>query len=200
MKKKIICLFSFFLVAVFVLLPAPAASLNLRFHFSEMTGDSCSLYYTTDTSNTFNGEQQYLSEIDYEKNLVEFRLDPSLDGHITGLRLDFPSEEQLLSIDNITVSSAGVIKRRYNPCDFFAAENIVGTHGTGEPSLVATRSLAYFSTTSDDPYVILSENLCRQITACYSHYRLTRLSICVFLLACFILGKKKIFKAEPILP
>lgn len=201
MKKRMIpCLLIFILAAAFVLLPKPASVLSLRFTFNEITGDSCSLYYTTDTSPAFSSEQQYLSEIDHEKNQVTFRLDPALEGHITGLRLDFPGEEQLCSISNVTASSAGVIKHRYDPCDFFAEENIVDTHGMSTPSLVAARSVAYFSITPDDPYVVLSEALSRQVTAWYSHYRLTRLAICAFLLACFLIGKKKIFKTEPILP
>lgn len=200
MKKKIACLFFIFLAAAFVLLPTPTASLSLRFYFEEIEGSECSLYYTTDTSNMFSDEKQYRAEIDPEKNMAAFRLDPSLNGYLTGLRLDFPSESQLCCVKNVTVSSGGVIKRRYDPCEFFAEENIIDTHGIDEITRVPSRSFTYFSVTSDDPYIVLSEGLSRQVMDCYSHYRLTRLCICLFLLACFLIGKKKIFKAEPILP
>ncbi len=200
MKKKILYLFLFFLAAAFVILPLRTAPLYIRLYFHEIEGDFCTLYYSTDTVNVFCVEQQCVSEIDLENKQVEFRLDPSLDGHLTGLRLDFPGQEQLLSINSVTVSSGGVIKRQYNPCDFFSRENVAQTNSIKALDLATASARAYFSTAPDNPYVILSDELSLQAADCYSHYRLTKLAACLFLLACFLLGRKKIFGAAPLLP
>lgn len=195
MKKKILlaCIV-FLLMAVFVLIPAPASQLYIRIYFDEIQGESCALYYAVDGMNTFSQEQCLSSAIDPEKQMAEFVLDPSLEGHITGLRLDFPDTSQLLCVKTITVSNAGVIKREYDPCDFFGGENILYSNDIDAMSLVAVRARAYFRTLSGDPYLILSNGLCQQIMGCYSHYRLTRLAVCVFLSAVFLLAKLKIWR------
>ncbi len=200
MKKKILFPLLFLLAAAFILLPTRTASLYIRLYFHEIAGDECTLYYSTDAVNVFCIEQHCSSSIDHENKMVEFRLDPSLDGHITGFRLDFPGQEQLLGINSVTVSSGGVIKRQYNPCDFFSPENVAETHGINALDLATASARAYFATAEDEPYVILSQDLSRQVAGCYSHLRLTRLAVCLFLLACFFLGRKKIFRAEPLLP
>lgn len=197
MKKKILmaCMV-FLLMAAFVLIPAPASNLYIRIYFDEIQGNNCALYYAVDDRNAFSQEQCISAEIDHERKMVEFVLEPSLEGRITGLRLDFPNASQLLCIKTITVSNAGVIKREYDPCDFFSEENAVYFNDIDAVNLVAVRSRAYFRTLSGDPYLILSNGLCRQIMECYSHFRLTKLAICVFILASLFLAKMKIFKED----
>lgn len=197
MKKKILfaCI-AFLLMAAFVLIPVPASNLYIRIYFDEIQGDNCALYYALDGMNTFSQEQCINSAIDHEKKMVEFVLEPSLEGRITGLRLDFPDTSQLVCVKTITVSNAGVIKREYDPCDFFGGENIPYSNSIDAMSLVDVRARAYFQTLSGDPYLILSGGLCRQIMDCFSHFRLTRLAICVFLAASFILAKMKIWRSD----
>ena len=92
---------------------------------------------------------------------VSFLLDGSLEGHLTGLRLDFPHSEQLIGIKTVTVSSAGVIQKEYNPCHFFAPENITLNHNA-DVTLVLPRNRVYVSAGADDPFLILSDALPNQ--------------------------------------
>ncbi|MCM1027367.1 MAG: hypothetical protein NC432_13105 [Roseburia sp.] len=153
------------------------------------------MYYATDTVNVFCVEQYERDDIDYDKKMVSFRLDASLEGHITGLRLDFPNQEQLLSIGNITISSGGIIRRQYNPCVFFAEENIADTHNITALDRAPARESVYIVTSPNESYVVLTEQFCRQITKYYSHFLITKLAICAFFCGAFYLGRKKLFSA-----
>lgn len=197
MKKKVVFACIIFLVmAVFIFIPAPTSKLYIRIYFDEIQGNNCELYYAVDGMNAFSREQCITSAIDYNRKMVEFALEPSLEGHVTGLRLDLPGEPQLLCIKSITVSNAGVIKRQYNPCRFFAQDNITYSNDIDAISLATAKARAYFNAVSNDPYLILSDGLSRQIMDCYSHFTLTKLVVCVFLAGCFFLSKKKIFKED----
>lgn len=200
MKKKLLYLIPLVIMILFILIPSRTSNLYLRIYFDDITGKFCTLYYSTDTVNVFCLEQHQSSDIDYDRMMVEFCLDPSLAGHITGLRLDFPNAEQLLCVNNITVSGGGVIRRQYNPCDFFGDDSIALSHNVASISLVPSRARAYISTSPEETYIILSDELCRQITSGYSHYRLTKAAVCAFLLVCFFLARKKIFRYEPLSP
>lgn len=192
MSKKIMWLFAVLLAVAFILIPIPASDLIIRISFVEIGGDACNLYYTTDTANDYSDEQCLRSEIDYEKNQVEFRLDGSLKNHLTGLRIDFPHVEQVICIKTITVSNAGVIQKEFNPCHFFAESNIVSAH-EAEVSLVNPRNRAYISTSEKDPYLVLSAALTDQLQDCYRSKHLSRLLVCLFIAGSYFLAKKKLF-------
>lgn len=193
MKKKGLYLLPLLLMTAFILFPSGAANLYIRIYFDEIEGDACTLYYATDTVNVFCIEQHLSSGISQDTSMAEFCVAPSLDGHITGFRLDFPNAEQLLSIRNITISSGGVIKRQYNPCDFFADDNIASTNNIDSITLATASGRTYIGTSPEESYLVLSDALCRQITDCYSHFRLTKAAVCLFLLACFYLARRKLF-------
>lgn len=201
MKKKIehlpIRLICILIVAIaFILIPVPAADLFVRIYFDEIAGDNCALYYATDTANAISQDQCIISEIDYEKKLVTFRLDGSFAGHLTSLRLDLPSEmEQLACIKTITVSSAGIIQKEFNPCVFFEKANIAAANDA-EITLVHPRNRAYISAESGDPYLVLSTPLVNQIQNCSSHYVLSRIFVCLFVGACCIFAKRKVFTKQ----
>lgn len=193
LKKKLIWGFVILLSCIFIFIPFPASDLIIRVYFDDIEGDYCALYYTTDTQSNWSEEQCVSSKIDYAQKSVAFRLDGSLEGHLTSLRLDFPhSDEQLICIKTITVSSAGVIQKEYNPCSFFADENITSIH-EASINLVRPKGRTYLSVTPDDPYVVFSTTLTRQIEACYSHQVLSRLALCLFLLGIYAFDRKKIF-------
>lgn len=183
------------IAVIFIFFPRPASALYLRITFEQFEGDGCSLYYTTDTDGNFSQDKCIISEIDPDTMQVSFRLDGMFDGHLTGLRLDFPHTEQLAEIKTVTVSSAGVIQREYNPCSFFAPENIQASHNA-DVTLVHPKNRVYVSAGADDPYLILSHGLTSQITACYSHQTLTRLLLCIFIACSFYLSRRKIFTAS----
>lgn len=183
------------LMFVFIMLPFPASDLRIRIHFDEIEGSSFVLYYTADIANEFTNTQSISQDIDHDAKQVEFTLPSSLENRITGLRLDFPNTEQLLCVSSITVSSAGTIKRQFNPCDFFSESGILHSNDINGLSLATAKRHAYILTSSDDPYIVLSPDLCRRITDCYSHFRLTRLGICIFILGCFFFAKRNIFSS-----
>lgn len=193
MKKKIIWGIAVLLAAAFIWMPFPASDLYLRIHFDEIAGTACGLYYGTDVQGNFSAEQYISSEIDQEKKLAEFRLDSALYNHLTGLRLDLPKEqEQLLLIKNVSVSSGGIIQKEYNPCTFFAPENLPFTNGV-ELSLVSIRDRVYIQTYGNDPYLILSQGLVADIQSLYSRRRLSRLFLCLFAAGSYVLARKKLF-------
>lgn len=189
--KKLKILILFLAVAAFILIPLPAADVYVRLHFSEAGGDNCSLYYTTGDFPNFSQDKCIISDIDYEKNEVTFRLDSSLEGKITGFRLDFPNTQSLIGIENITVSSAGIVQKQYNPCDFFEEKNVIYVN-QAEYSLVRPHNRTYIAPNGDDTYFIFSDTLACELNNSYSHFRLTRLGICFFAAGCYFFTKRKI--------
>lgn len=194
MKKYLLWFSAVIIVLIFIFLPLPASDLILRIYFDEIEGDSCALYYTTDTQGAFCEEQCAHAQIDYEKKMVAFRLDGSLAGHLTGLRLDFPQTEQLLCIKSVTASSAGVIQKEYNPCSFFAESNIAFSNDISV-TLVNLRNRAYLSTGSNDPYICLSATPTEQLQGCFSYLRLSRFFLCLFVAGSILFARKKLFNS-----
>lgn len=181
------------LSALFIFAPFSASDLILRVYFEDIKGENCVLYYALDTENVFTQEKSIVSEIDYGQKMVEFRLDGSYDGHLTMLRLDFPQQaEQLLCIKDITVSSGGVIQKEYSPCVFFEDQNIDLMRGI-EASRVYLQKRTYLQIGPEDPYVILSGGMTQEIQGHFSHRRISRLCLCLFLGGCCFLSRKRIF-------
>ena len=196
MKKKLPLILILLGTIVFLLIPLPASDLILRITWADpdsIEPHNFFLYYTID-GQAWSDEQKILGSLDEERGIVSFQMDSSLEGHLTGLRIDFPNHEQLVSVKNITVSSAGFPKKQYNPCFFFDATNKQAEHGLYGASLVIRSARAYIGTTPDDPYIVLSDALTQQIAGLFSHYRMTRFLICLFVLACCLSYQKKIFK------
>lgn len=196
MKRKWPFILIFLGTIIFLLIPLPASDLILRITWAE--SDSIEphnffLYYTTDRQE-WSDEQRILGSLDEERGIVSFRVDSSLEGHLTGLRIDFPNQQQLVEVKNITVSSAGFPRKQYNPCVFFVASNQKTQNGLYAVDLVPSRACAYIGTTPGDPYFILSDALTKQIAGLFSHYRMTRFFTCLFVLACYLSYQKKLFK------
>lgn len=191
--KKLKMAMAFLIALLFIMMPLPAADLYIRLYPEEIEDDDFSLYYSTDTSD-FSQEQCIDGEVDWERSMVTFRLDHTLERHITGLRLDVPYSENLLEISNITVSSAGIIQKQFNPSTFFAEENILFKNDMGTISLVTSRNHAYLSTSGEDPFLILAPGLVAEILGAYSHLRLTRLGICLFLFLGYRMYRRNLFQ------
>ncbi len=184
------------LAAVYIFFPRPASDLIIEITFQEISGDSLRLYYTTDTQPAYSDEQSIVCSIDYDTMKVSFRLDGSLEGHLTGLRLDFPVEEQLLSIRYVTISSGGVIQKDYNPCIFF--DEVVAANDL-KMSLSDATNMVHVLTGSSDPYMVFSDSLVEQISGYYSHQIVSRLLVCMFIAACFMIGRRRIFADDIVL-
>lgn len=194
MKKKTILFTVIYIIiaAVFVAIPFSPADIFIRIDFSDIASDSCALYYSTGTPFSYSEEQCIHSSIDAELNQVSFRLDGSLAEQILDLRLDFANQEDLICINDVSVSSAGIVKKEYHPCTFFASNNIALTNGA-TISVAETVDLAYISTTANDPYIIFTNEITYDIMSHVSSYRLTRTLICLFVGVAIILMKKKLF-------
>lgn len=196
MKKKWPLILILLGIIVFLLIPLPASNLILRITLAEshpIDPHDFFLYYAMEDQ-IWSEEQKILGSMDEKRNVVSFQVSSSLEGHLTGLRIDFPAQQQLVGVENITVSSAGFPKKQYNPCVFFDAVNQKAQNGLYGISLVPTRARAYIGTTPEDPYIILSDALTGQITGLFSHYRMTRFFICLFASACCLSYQKKLFK------
>ena len=183
------------LAVLFMVFPHPASDLYLRITFEEFTGDGCALYYTTDTDGNFSQDKCITSELNPDTMQVSFCLPGALSGHLTGLRLDFPHEEQLLCIKTVTVSSAGVIKKEFNPCYLFVPEHLQMNHNA-DVTTVLPRNRVYVAAGSDDPFLIFSDAMTAQIEGYYSHQVLSRLCVCLFLAVCVFFAHKKLFSGE----
>ena len=193
MEKKIIMGAAVILALRFILLPIPASDLIIRIYFDEIAGNACELYYSVDAGKSLSPEQCIYSEINGAGKSVEFRLDGALENRLTALRLDWPNDtEQLICVKNISVSSGGVIRKEYNPCNFFADGNIALAHETSV-SLVQPRNRAYLQVGTDDPYQLLSDALVEEINSYYNHRTLSRICLCLFVAGCFFFAKKKLF-------
>lgn len=196
MKKKWPMILTLLGIIIFLLIPLPASGLILRITLDEsypIEPHDFFLYYAIDGQG-WSEEQKVLGSLDEERDIVSFRVDSSLDGHLTGLRIDFPNQQQVVGVENIIVSSAGFPKKQYDPCVFFDEANRKTQNGLYAVDLVPTRARAYIGTTPEDPYVVLSDALTQQIAGLFSHYRMTRFFICLFVSACCLSYRKKLFK------
>lgn len=150
-KRIFAMIFVVLLTTLFVFWPLSPGDLHIRLYFEEITGDKCALYYTTDLDGGYSEDRCIVSPIEGGKQ-VDFRLDASLAGHIQNLRIDWPNQNQLLCVKSVTVSSAGVVQKEFNPCDFFS--NIVSQNDIADQSIVRIRKRAYILTEANDPYMI----------------------------------------------
>lgn len=194
MKKNLPYILIILLLAAGLFFPFSPGNLHIRLQFKDFTGDHCALYYTTDTSADFSETPPVVSDID-ERNQVDFCLDSSLAGHITGLRLDFPETEQLLCINNVSVSSAGIIQKEYDPCYFFDSSNISFTNDISSINLIKSKKRAVIATAGQDPYLLLSPELTTQLQSHFSSCKFMILPVCLFFLCCVLSYKKKLFSA-----
>lgn len=185
--------FGVLITVVFTCWPVSPAPLHIRIYFDEIVGNECSLYYTTDTANGYSEERHIISSIEDGKQ-VDFRLDASLAGHIRELRIDWPDQEQLLCVKSVTLSSAGVVQKEFNPCDFFS--DIVFQNDIADRVMVWARDRTYILTGGEDPYMVLGEDMVNQIQKCHSSYTLTRLAVCFFFFCCIYFGKRKLFASS----
>lgn len=190
------------LAILFCFLPTRTGDVILRLHFWEVhesvQKDGCVLFYTTKDNDTFTAEncvEGYLNETEHR---VEFRLDSSLKGQITGIRIDLPAAEQTLVVDDVSVLSGGVVKKNYNPVDFFADEMIKAQNDITAIERIDFQSRAYLVTTGADPYIVLMDGLAEEIASQYTNYTGTRICLAVFLMACCLFAAFPIVKEHTI--
>ena len=192
--KKIVILF---IAIILILIPMPAADVLVKVHFvisedeANIIGEKGDLYYSTSDMFGFSAEQCVRAEVDEKSKQLTFRLDKNIENQLKGLRLDLPGVEGLVCIDNITISSAGIVQKQFNPCEFLSDDNRIFVNNIETISLVESRKRAYIDVNGVDPYIVLSEGIVEEVNDCYSHFVLTRIGICIFVLGAWFLAKNK---------
>lgn len=186
MKKYILYGLSFITMILFVLMPVSASGLCFRLYLKEVTEPSCYLYYTTAEHPDYSEEQRVNGIYDEEKREVTFRLDGELAGKLTNLRLDFANCEQLIGIDGVSVSSAGVVKKQYQPAAFFENARLVLQNDIREIDLIPAGNMAYLLTGTEDPFLVFSDRVVKEFNGYFSHYRVSRALVCVFLVGVWL--------------
>ena len=181
-----------------IIFPVKTADEIFRIEFTGnengvLEGTDCTLYYSTLSPDAFNDDQSISCPVDNEKYYVEFRLDGKLNNNIKGLRIDFPAEDQLFSVGGVFVKSAGVLKKRYDPCVFFSEENLKQANDIQGISPIRDGKVVYIRTGNEDPYIVFSDALVDDVSGHFSHYIITKLLICAVIIVCFFSYKKDIF-------
>lgn len=192
MKQKLLRFLPVLIIIAILLIPMPSSGLYLRLHFEDFEGTDLKIYYTTEDSPSFNEEHTILADID-ETKVASFYLDSRVVDTINCLRLDFPQTSQLLSVKDVSVSSGGVVKHRFNPCSFFEEGNLDVSNNIDAMSISPALAKVFFQTGENDPYVVFSNPLLNKVLRYSSHYGFTRIAICMFLLGCYYFLKKDFF-------
>lgn len=187
--KIVICI----LMLVFVFMSFPASGLTIRLYFDDFEGSQVIMYYTTDENPDILPEQILTATFDTETRIAVIKLSPELADHIVQIRLDFPEMEQVFSIKNVSVSSAGVIKHNYSPCDFFSTTNIVYQNDIPQINLLERKQIAYVKTNESDPYILFTNELVNDMLRYRSSFRLTRLSICILVVLGYAISRIGLF-------
>lgn len=165
---------------LFVLMPVSASGLCFRLHVKEVTEPSCYLYYATTESPIFSEEQKVSGIYDVEHKTITFSLNGSLAGKLTGLRMDFANVEQLVGFDGISVSSAGVVKHQYEPAEFFVTERLAEVNDIPAINSIPAGNMVYMLMGAEDPYLVLGDQVTAEFNGYFSHYRLSRILVCLF--------------------
>jgi len=189
--KILVCI----LMLAFVLMPFPASGLTIRLYFGEFAGNRLVVYYTTDENPDIVAEQALTATVDSENNLAVIRLSPELADHIIQIRLDFPEIEQVVSVRNVSVSSAGIVRHQYNPCDFFSDDNIAVMNDIPQINLLDWEDTAYLKTEGSDPYLLFEDKLVRDMLQYRSSFRRTRLAVCLFVVLGYVMYHVRLFDA-----
>lgn len=192
MKKNAGIIIAVAVMLVIMLMPLPADALYLHFSVKEGSTDDYRLYYTTAAMPVYDGTNYIDSYIDTKNGMVTFKFDPSMEGAITGLRLDFPSEEGMSVIDGISINSGGIVKKQLSVPVIFNDENYLMVNGMNI-STVASRETVYASTTADDPFVVLGPEAVKALTTGFSHKFSTKLLIVLLIAAGLFFHEKDYF-------
>ncbi|MBP1584566.1 MAG: hypothetical protein ILP17_02605 [Lachnospiraceae bacterium] len=195
MKDRYLYIIASVVCLIILLIPLPADSLFLRMHLKEASAGDYRLYYTTDGSMAFNGEQFIDGMLNDKGDIVSFEMEPELEGRITGLRFDLPPAEGLVTMDSVSVSSGGAVKSRWSVSDIFASGNLVMVNGAQVQS-VPSRELTYISTTENDPYVVFAPNVVSELTGRFSHKWGTKIVIVLLIGAAMVFHRKNLFDTK----
>lgn len=177
-KRKIaVIIISAFLVLLFIAFPMKKTGFHLNIRGTDFAEGDYYLYYTTVDNPKWSGDKCLYGI--HTDNSVDFAFDNSLSGKIQEIRIDFPEVDNLYKITAIEVSSGGIIKKNYNPCNIISTEAIPASHSIGGISALALSQTTFIRTQGSDPYIVLSLRNSQDIASHYSRFRLSRLIACL---------------------
>lgn len=189
MKKYIMQFILIAFTIIILLIPVGTSNLVINLYLDEFVDSTCIIYYGKNTNPGFCDEQVLVGVYSPAKNCVSVTIPGDVAANVTTLRMDFAEIEQLLSIREVTLTSAGITQKTYNPCDFFADSNIAVSNGINGKSLIDIRNMTYFSTSENDPYIIFTDAFCKEIVSHTSSFLLTKIFICCFIWVTYLLYK-----------
>lgn len=179
MKKKMAKIIPLIIMLVIILLPLPADDLYIHFHIKEGALSGYRLYYATEECPVFTEDRYVDSDFDEKNSMISFKLDNSLEGKITGLRLDLLPKDDCVSMDSVSLNSGGLIVKRWSVTKVFSEKDLLMVNGVVVQT-VPSREIVYFFTTENDPYVVFSGDAVAKLSGAFSHKALTK--ICIALL------------------
>ena len=197
MKDKYLYIIASVMCLIILLIPLPADSLFLRMHLKESADGEFRLYYTTDGSMAFNGEQFITGSLNDKGDIISFEMTPELEGRISALRFDLPPAEAMITVDSVSASSGGTVNDRWSVADIFDAGNLVMINGV-QVQPVPSRELTYITTTENDPYVVFAPNIVNELTGHFSHKWGTKIVVVLLIAAAVLFYKMDLFGSEKI--
>ncbi|MBO4908304.1 MAG: hypothetical protein J5476_03390 [Lachnospiraceae bacterium] len=175
-----------------ILIPLPADDLYLRFHICEGSTDGYRIYYATVTDPNFSDAQHVDSTYDERTGNITFILDASLEGSITGIRLDYPPADDMAVIDGVSVSSGGIVKKRISVPELFNSDDYLMVNGMNLDT-IASREKVCATTTPDDPFVVFGPEGVNILSTGFSHKMSTKLCIALLIALASVFYKKNLF-------
>ncbi len=192
-KSFLIALLIIFIMGGFILYPFECTDLHLKLTFSSDSAyTECTAYYTTVQNPVYSEEQSIAAIIDNGKADIVFPKE--LCKSLTGLRLDFSQNNDLIGITRVELCSAGFAQTTMDASDFFAAANILATNDISVIQPVQTT--AYIGTDDSDPHVLFQTNIVEACNDAYSHYTFSKFALFAFIILSYILARKNLFAAD----
>ena len=178
-----------------ILIPLPADDLYLRFHIREGSTDGYRIYYATVNDPNYSDAQYVDSTYDERTGNITFVLDSTLEGSITGIRLDLPPADSMTVIDGVSVNSGGIVKKRISVPELFNSDDYLMVNGMSIDT-IAARETVCANTTPDDPFVVFGPVGVNILSTGFSHKMSTKLCIAILIALASIFYNKDLFGSK----
>ena len=186
-KTKTIIITVIFLAVLII--PFPADDEYLRIHIKEGAPEGYGLFYATADNPEPSAETFIEGRDDHEEGEITFDLDAGLEDKITVVRLDFPVSDELIDLDGIYASSAGIVRSRWSVAETFNEKNIAFVNDA-QVQPIPSKEIVYISVTGEDPFIVFNEDVSGQLTGHFSHKLLTKICVLgLIALGIFFYGK-----------
>lgn len=176
-------------MAVFIILPLQTAKLHIKVYFEETSGHQCNIYYETTSDPGFSEEKTVFAPI--ENGMADLVVDATLADTLSGLRFDFPAEEDRAVVTRVELTSGGFIQKSYDGTEFFAPATFLMTQGIS--AIDPLEGYKAVVVTTSDPAVVFGEGRLAEVRDSFSHYTVTKAVACIFILLTCVFARKKLF-------